>query len=266
MSGALNHGGSARFTVVTTCHATGWEQYGRRMVQTFDQFWPTDAPLYLYAEDFQPDHPRAIVRRLPAWLTEFKARHANNPRAHGFVDGPYNYRHDCVRFAHKVAAVTDAAATLDTDILIWADADIITHGPVDPGWLTSLFPSGIYIAWLERHGHYPECGFYMLRCGHPAHRQIMTRFQQLYQTDAVFGLTETHDSYVLQQVILKAVRQGLITTHSLSGEMRAGRHPLINGPLGTCLDHLKGARKAQGRSQPADLMQPRQEEYWCENK
>lgn len=255
-----------RYAVVTTCHTAGWQQYGRRMVETFDQFWPTDIRLYLYAEDFQPDHRRSTARTLPAWLTEFKARHANHPYANGMVDGKRNFRFDCVRFAHKVGAMTDAAAKLDADILIWADADIVTHAPVDTTWLRSLLPPGPYIAWLERDGTYPECGFYMLRCRHPAHRTIMTRWQQLYETDAVLKLAQTHDSYVWQEVIDQAEREGLITTHSLSGEARQHQHPLINGPLGKCLDHLKGSRKVLGRSQMADLMRPRSEEYWCKSR
>lgn len=236
------------------------------MVETFDRFWPVDVPLYLYAEHFEPDHPRPLVRRLPGWLDEFKARHAANPRAHGLIEESYDYRQDCVRFAHKVAAVTDAALALDTDVLIWADADIVTHAPVSSDWLTTLFPLGPYIAWLDRSRHYPECGFYMLRCGHRVHREIMTRWEELYETDAVFRLAETHDSYVLQQLILEAERGGLITTHSLSGEARQHSHPFINGPLGTRLDHLKGPRKAVGRSQMSDLMTPRSEEYWCKSK
>lgn len=263
---SLAHSRSTRFAVVTTCHEVGWQQYGRRMVESFDQFWPVDVPLYLYAEDFEPDHPRPVVKRLPAWLAEFKARHAENPRVHGLIDGSYDMRQDCVRFSHKVAALTHAALTLEADVLIWADADIVTHAPVDLNWLTTLFPSGPYIAWLDRHEFHPECGFYMLRCGHPMHRELMTRWQQLYETDAVFGLAETHDSYVLQQLILDAEREGLITTSSLSGEARQYRHPLVNSPLGTRLDHLKGSRKALGRSHLSDLMKPRLEEYWCENK
>jgi hypothetical protein len=265
LGGSLANGRSmsTRFAVVTTCHETGWQQYGRRMVDTFDQFWSADVPLYLYAEHFQPDHPRPVVCRLPEWLTAFKARHSENSRAHGLIDGSYDFHHDCVRFAHKVAAVTDAALILGTDVLIWADADIVTHAPVETNWLTSLFPSGPYVAWLEREGHYPECGFYMLRCSHPAHREIMTRWRQLYETDAVFGLAQTHDSHVLHHLILEAEREGLITTHSLSGKARQHRHPLINGPLGTRLDHLKGPRKVHGRSHNNDLMTPRLEDYWC---
>jgi hypothetical protein len=265
-SEVLNHSHVTQFTVVTTCHAEGWQQYGRRMVETFDRFWPAGVALHFYAEDFEPCHSRPIVRRLPPWLAEFKARHAENPRAHGLTDGRYDFHHDCVRFAHKVAAVTDSAAGLETEVLIWADADTLTHAEVKTDWLTSLFPPGAYIAWLDRDGHYPECGFYMLRCSHPAHRKVMTRFRELYETDAVLGLTQTHDCYALQHVIVDAERKGLIATHSLSKEACQHRHPLINGPLGRCFDHLKGPRKAQGKSHKIDLTAPRVEEYWCENK
>lgn len=233
------------------------------MVETFDRFWPADVPLYLYAEDFQPDHSRPIVRTLPGWLAEFKARHADHPYAHGLGSGRYNPLQDCVRFAHKVAAVTDAASRLDPDILIVVDADIVTHAPVDANWLSDLFPPGPYIAWLNREGRYFEGGFYMLRCHHPAHRRIMARWQELYETDAVLGLSQTHDAQSLEHAIDEAKREGPLTTHSLSGEAWRYRHPLVNSPLGARLDHLKGPRKALGRSPATDLMIPRSEEYWC---
>jgi hypothetical protein len=254
----------ARFAVVTTCNASGWEQYGRRMVETFDRFWPASIPLYLYAEGFTPDHPRPLVREMPAWLGEFKARHADHSRARGLVNGNYNYLYDCVRFAHKVAAVTDAGLRTPADVLIWADADIITHSSLDEAWLNEIFPPGPYIAWLDRSSRFlhPECGFYMLRCSHPAHLHLMTRFRELYETDAVLALAETDDSSVLQHLIVKAERDGLATTHSLSGDAWDNGHPLINGPLGARLDHLKGPRKESGRSPVSDLMKPRAEEYW----
>jgi len=49
------------------------------------------APFALYAEDFQPDHLRPIVRDLPAWLAQFKARHAEDPPG-GVAQAPASLR------------------------------------------------------------------------------------------------------------------------------------------------------------------------------
>jgi hypothetical protein len=49
---------------------------------------------------------------------------------------------------------------------------------------------------------------------------------------------------------------------SLSGDAEATGHPLVNGPLGARLDHLKGKRKGVGKSMKSDLKRNRTEAYW----
>ena len=39
--------------VLTTFHKPGWEQYGKRMVETFLQYWPADIKIHLYCENVQ---------------------------------------------------------------------------------------------------------------------------------------------------------------------------------------------------------------------
>jgi hypothetical protein len=80
------------------------------------------------------------------------------------------------------------------------------------------------------------------------------------------GSTKPQDAEALQHVIHQAEREGLVATHSLSGEAHQYRHPLINGPLGKCLDHLKGPRKVLGRSPSTDLMTPCLEKYWVQKQ
>jgi hypothetical protein len=41
-----------------------------------------------------------------------------------------------------------------------------------------------------------------------------------------------------------------------------GGHPLINTELGKYMDHMKGDRKNDGRSNPTDIMVNRTETYW----
>lgn len=253
------------YAVVTTCNARLWEQYGRRMVDTFCEFWPGDVPLHLYAEDFPVHVNRQVIqRRLPDWLSEFKGRHEHNRAAQGRPNGGYEFRQDCVRFSHKVAALTDAAASVDVDVLIWMDADTVTHQFVTKQWLASLFdPAVAYIAWLNRNACYPEAGFFMLNARHPEHHVLMQEYRRLYESDDVLHLAETHDAYVLQQLMEGAAGADRIRIHSLSG--RKGRkcsHPLPNSRLAECLDHLKGQRKKVGKSKRTDLHVPRSEPYW----
>lgn len=248
--------------VVTTMNLNGWIQGGERMVGSFRANWPEDVELVIYAEGFGlPDDP--LVRKLPAWLDEFKKRHATNPRVNGqTLSRRYDFRFDAVKFSHKVAALTDAALSQSEGIMIWLDADTFTHAPVTKEWLHSLFPQPSYVAWLDRENCYPECGFVMFRCDHRSHIRVMEAFRDLYVTDQLFRYGEWHDSYLLQGLILGMVKDGSIEPPvSLSGDKKWS-HPFVNGPLGACMDHMKGDRKRRGRSDRRDMRFQRSEPYW----
>lgn len=266
-----------------TCHAEGWREYGRNMVRTFVEHWPTEATLEVYAEGFDVDvsAPNVIERRLPGWHDDWKSQHANNADAHGrntarfgkiarMKGKGYDYRRDCVRFSHKVAALTDAALNRlswpDGDgarWLIMADADLVTHAPVTIEWLRSLvIDPSFYLAWLDRLNWYPECGFVIFREDHPAHPWFMERFRDLYQTGGVFDLPETHDSFVLQQLVIESVSRGKFPSPvGLSGKMgRRSSHPFVYSRLAERLDHAKGKFKHAGRT-PKGYVK-RDEAHW----
>lgn len=250
--------------VVTTMNENGWNESGERMLESFRAQWPADIEIVIYAEGFDPpEQPGVMVRRLPAWLDEFKKRHANNIRPNGqTLSRRYDYRFDAVKFSHKVAALTEEGMRQSEGILIWLDADTFTHAPVTKEWLHRLFPAPSYVAWLDRENCYPECGFVMFRCDHRSHRDAMEAYRALYVTDALFRYAEWHDSYIFQQLILGMVRDGSIEPPvSLSGDRRWS-HPFVNGPLGACMDHMKGDRKSRGRSDRRDMRFQRPEPYW----
>jgi hypothetical protein len=256
------------YRLVTTCHAEGWEQTGRRMATSFVEHWPADVTLEIYSEGFTVDviAPNVIERELPGWHTDWKARHATNDDAHGRDARRFgridrrkgktqSYRRDCVRFSHKVAALTDAALNVrrgaPADWLIMIDADTLTHDPVTFDWLRSLVPvPGHYMAWLDRLAWYPECGFVMFAEKHPAHASFMTRLRWLYESDNVFALPETHDSFVIQSLVGTFVATAAFDQpFSLSTkEGRRSSHPFVYSRLAEKLDHAKGKFKLAGRT------------------
>lgn len=257
------------YLAVTTCNAEQWARFGRAMVNTFCRHWPAEVRLFLYQEGFRANRPECaddaaaptLIRRdLEAdapWLVEFKARHTA-PQFNG-GSNRRDYRRDAVRFAHKVAAI-GAAAEATSDVLIWIDADVVTHEPVTVEWLDSLFPEPAELAWLDRDRTYPECGFMMFRM--PAARKLIRAIVKAYTSGAIFSLPETHDSYVIQHV----VRQMGVKTHSLSGPegRKHAAHPFIASELASRMDHLKGEiRKHAGRSFLGQTLKHRRPEpYW----
>ena len=114
------------YFVVTTCSAEGWRDYGQRMVESFLHRWDDDIHLFIYVEDFEvPDHPRLHEMRFPRWFIKWRSDLRDKKDAHGLDvrrnrrRRSYDYRRDCVRFSHKVAAFTDIGADADpADIMI----------------------------------------------------------------------------------------------------------------------------------------------------
>ncbi len=251
--------GERKFEAITTCNATGWTEYGRRMAQAFVHYWPAQVPLHVYAEGF--DALPYASRELPVWLDIFKAKHGKSKRACGKPagGGVYNYRFDAIRFAHKTAAVIDAAERSEADVLIWIDADTVTHSQVTLDFLRELAPGTVQvISWLDRQSKYPECGFYMLNLRHEMTQVLIREWKALYLSGTLFHFAEWHDSYVLEQLVLSMK----LPRKSISGAGYNHSHPFINGPLGDVMDHMKGDRKVKGHSRAKDLKIPRNEAYW----
>ena len=76
--------------VVTTFHKAGYDLYGKRMIQSFLQQWPSEVRLYVYAEDCAVEEtaPNLFVRDLHASspeLVAFKAKWKDVPKANGDV-------------------------------------------------------------------------------------------------------------------------------------------------------------------------------------
>ena len=253
-----------RFHVVTTMNQRGWEETGRRLVDSFLTRWCADAhPLVLYAEGFDPGVAGVEVRQLPNWIDAFKAKCGNVPKFNGRTQAGYDYRLDAVKFAHKVAALTDYGKSIADGVHIWLDADTYTHEDVTSDWLRGLFPEPAYVAWLDRKGSAPETGFVMYRASHHYHQNFMASFENIYTSGALLKMAETNDSFVLQQLVLAKMAAGKISpAASLSGAAVRTSHPLINSRLGECLDHCKGERKKAGISRKSDIVMPRHEPYW----
>lgn len=265
-----------KYTVVTTFSADGYKRYGQRMIQTFLQNWPQQVDLLVYAEnctvtETAPNLQVFDLEQSSPELVQFKTKWRNVPKANGDVstdpvrrqrkDAGKGFKWDAVRFSHKVYAIFAAARACKTDWLIWMDADMVCHSPIDIEFLNRMCNIDRDICYLGRDKKYTECGLYAMNIASAATKEFLREFEDFYNDaeHGIFTLMEWHDSYVFDHVRVKVGLKGLDWSSSLiSGE----GHPLINTEWGAYLDHLKGDRKSLGRSKNKDLKVPRNEGYW----
>lgn len=266
-----------KYAVVTTFHKPGYELYGKRMIQTFIQNWPTEVTLYVYHQDVVPTEtaPNVVYRDLNqvSELNAFKDKWKNDPKATGWTNDStrrhddkkkkVGFKWDAIRFSHKVYAIFDCVKNCNADILIWMDADMVCHSPINIGSIIELIPATIDIGYLGRKNKYTECGLYSLNLKSEETQNFLKEFQRVYDDaeNGIFTMREWHDSFVFDEV--RSRFHNLKGYNWSDGLITGEGHPLINSEWGAYLDHLKGdERKRLGKSKTPDLKMNRSEPYW----
>jgi len=272
-------------TVVTTFHKPGLDTYGQRFLDSFAERVSKKIKLLVYAEDCHPVNPdpKQITvldaKEVLPKLNAFKERWKDDPKANGIPpeeirhrrkDWNKKFKWDAIRFANKTYAVYDAC-TRSKDWCVWMDADTFVHSDWSYEQFIELLPNNSYITYVGRgkgSQTWPECGFYGLNLNHPVCHEFLKEFERMYEDadNGMFLLDEWHDSYIFGHILNKYKE---FPSHDYSAEMYlreaksgGGGHPLINGPLGKWIDHMKGGRKERGKSDKKDIMVTRTEDYW----
>ena len=275
-------------TVVTTFHKPGLDQYGQRFLDSFAKRVDKKIKLLVYAEACNPINPDpeqiTILDQFEALpkLNGFKVKWSNVPKANGIPpddikarrprDWHKKFKWDAIRFANKTYAVFDACDR-SVDWCVWMDADSFIHTDWSYDEFVNLLPNNKWLTYVGRgkgSQTWPECGFYGMNLKHPMCVQFLKEFERFYEDadNGIFELEEWHDSYVFGH-ILNLMKNIDANVHDYSANMYlreaktgGGGHPLINGPLGKFMDHMKGGRKTAGKSKASDLMVNRTESYW----
>lgn len=270
-----------KYSVVTTFHASGYERYASKMIDTFIANWPKEVHLYVYAEDciVTQSAPNVTVYDLHARcpkLVAFKEKYKNDLRATGQVGiGPVDkkgkqrgigFRWDAVRFSNKVYAMCDTASK-SVDTVIWMDADMVCHSPITLETLDHLIPASAQIAFLGRQNKFTETGLWSINMSNSANMLFIQWMQEAYDDaeNGVLAMDEFHDCWVFdrtrERIAAKVPAWQQLNWNA--GSIQGEGHPLINTEWGRYLDHLKGNRKDYGKSLAKDLIRPRDEKYWA---
>jgi hypothetical protein len=252
-------------TVITSFSKDGWHEYGRRMVETFESYWPAEIKLICYYE-FEPpvvSFPNRIewrdlmaIPHVEEFLSrtstdQYKGFRADQDDSNKLV---YQYRMDANKFSRKAFCWYDAWLKIyeaeKTDdqrrLLVWLDADTYTHNAIPSGFIEGLLPDGKGMAFLGREqiGMYPESGFVAWDCDAPGINTFFQLCWNMYAAGGFVFMREWHDCYAMELI------KRLLATdaHNLSPEVD-DMHPFVFSQLGQYMDHLKGPkRKTAGRT------------------
>ena len=268
--------------VITTFPPNRWEAYAKRMLESFIANWPNDVKLYVYYEKKLPEIINSKIEyinleEVNPGLVKFKERHKNDPVANGDLQeipngvrrrpeagkndkGKGSFLWDAVRFAHKTYCVYHAIKNINTDVILWLDADTYTFKSISKEFVLNLIPENKLVNYLGRGDKFPECGWVSYNKQHPQITEFINAWIELYEKDTLFKHLEWHDSYVFWQVLKQiAPDQGADIG---KGAGARGHHIFVNSVLGEYIDHLKGKRKIKGKSSKTDLRVSRNQDYW----
>lgn len=268
--------------VITTFPPNRWEAYAKRMLESFIANWPNDVKLYVYYEKKLPEIINSKIEyinleEVNPGLVKFKERHKNDPVANGELQEIPNgvrrrpeagkndkdkgsFLWDAVRFAHKTYCVYHAIKNINTDVILWLDADTYTFKSISKEFVLNLIPENKLVNYLGRGDKFPECGWVSYNKQHPQITEFINAWIELYEKDTLFKHLEWHDSYVFWQVLKQiAPDQGADIG---KGAGAKGHHIFVNSVLGEYIDHLKGKRKIKGKSSKTDLRVLRNQDYW----
>jgi len=255
--------------VVTSFSNAGYIEYGKKFVDTFLKYWPTDVKLFIYHEGLHPpenDRIQSInLLREVGPCVDFLRRHDNNEVAKGrqitnsqrwkqkCIDEGYNFRFDAFKFCRKPFAVQDLLLRINREYsldcvqnavrLFWVDADVVTFQKIPKSKIPFFLPKGIPVSYLGRDTCYSECGFVGYDITTTDARALIHGVANLYANDGVFNISEWHDSFIFDHVKNSLRIKGFNISDGGRG------HVFNNSMLGLYMDHLKGDRKQKGKSE-----------------
>lgn len=245
-----------KYSFVTSFGPGGWEQYARRMVESWVQHGKAPLTVYYHDQKLPKDAPRSSkikyvdLNKVDKEFVEWRQRAQN---AKGMMpNGQYNFRLDAFKFAPKVFALTHLASTKKHDRLVWLDGDTFLTGKVDAQWLDK-FCKGEVVHLGRQSFPYSETSFIVFDTKARAPRELLADLRDVYVDGEIFFWQEWHDGFIFERLLYLHKLHGL-KAKSLTPPAYKGIDAFENSVLNERIKHLKGARKVQQKALPQGMV------------
>lgn len=236
-------------TVVTSINQVYWDQGFEFNLDSWLHFFPKNINIVIYSEDcigYNTLHPnlkwKDLYKDCPK-LIDFKEDHKDNPHYNGekIKQDRLKFRWNAIKFAHKVFPFINEVKEQNSGKIIWLDADVLAHEKITDSFLNEVCPDNYAISYLGRPGTWSECGWMYYNLDNSVAREFLKRYENMYVSNNLDELTETHDSFVFDYVMSTFEDQTPFL--NLNTNMKTNKHPFHQSPLRNFLTHHKGHNK-----------------------
>lgn len=217
----------SKYHFITTMSREYYDVIGHKMIETFNQFLPSQ--LTVYSEDKLPCTTKPLDSiNLYSYLEDLGETRAR-------------------AFAYKAYALIDAYKNTKEKYLVFLDADMICFKPLDENFLDDLIGDNLIVYIGVTHKKYgPHCDscFFILNTEHIYYNKFIEIYEDVYESRKILDknrFVKPNDSYVLAKCIVEAEKQGhkCLDLHP----QRTGLSPVAETVIGTHIRHFKASRK-----------------------
>ena len=262
-----------RFVVVSGVDPRSFAEPMDRCLASWSRAMAPSIGLHLWVDGELPDGtvlPRFVIRRMGeigGW-TEFVASVrgdlASAPRGD---DGRPDPRWNPVAGAARFFVLREAVRTVPAVRIVWLDADVLAHRPVEESFLAAACPAAVPVSYVWRPDG-SDLGFLSVDPRHPVAVDLIDRCVDVYVSGRFRQLPEWRSCDVFDGERREIEGDGdRVRFFDVGrGVGRRARHAFVNSILGSRFDHMKGSRKKAGGTPTSDLVVDRYERYWRERR
>lgn len=185
--------------VIVTFSQDGYELYGKKMIETWLEFWPREYyRLIVYTEDFKIVDERVEQRDIHQCCPELvKFKQISNEMIKKSICGKEIKKiQKTVKWSHKVFAIDHALKNCSDDHLIYLDGDTYTIDHVPPNLAIDLCGDNLFAVHFEKlkFGLHFETGLIIFNLKHPRMEDFLDVYVDGYVDLSIYDLIKTWDS------------------------------------------------------------------------
>ena len=185
--------------VITTFSIDGYELYGKKMIQTWLEFWPKEVSLIVYTEGFKLDEKDSRlfeidINEVCPELQNFKDR---SNRVFKNSDKKIRRHVDkAIRWSHKVYAISHAL-NYNCDYLIFLDGDTYSNQIIPTNFAKSLVQDHLFAVHFEnlKNGLHFETGLISFNLNHTQVSILKEELQKGYDNFKIYNLPKAWDGF-----------------------------------------------------------------------